>query len=247
MTQRPNRFPETRGRHGGSSGAQRACQQPREPFLQITGKGRSCGESAGPAEVTAALSGAGGKGRAGDLRLLRPGGWGAAAPKTAGSRSRHDPSSPGSRRGGPAPPPRAPPFPPACPGGPPPWGTDTHQSRRRRHSFSRRAPWPPQQPRRRDASETQTRVCSKSRAQRHSTAASHNTLGLPSRALSAPPSAPARPASPAGFLPAPSAAPGPAPWQPCSASSRKAPRVPPAPRDAEWALIKPFAWNVPSG
>ncbi|XP_040093264.1 vegetative cell wall protein gp1-like [Oryx dammah] len=228
--------------------AQRECQQPREPFLRIAGKGGLPAERR-PSRVTAALSSAGGKGLSPEdpPASCGPGDGARRPPRLHVPALRHDPSSPGSRRGRSGAPSRAPPFPPACPGGPHPGGLTLTKAGGAAASFSRRAPWPPSSRGGGGASETQTRVCSKSRAQRHSTAASHNTLSPPlPRAPLGPPLRSARPASPAGFLPAPSAAPDPAPWQPYSASSRKAPsalrlHVTPSGRS-----VKAFAWNVPS-
>lgn len=217
-----------------SRATQCACQQPREPFLQTAGKGGLPAERR-PCRVTAALPGAGGKGPSPEDPPAPCGpGMGRGGPQPAGSRSPPRPTSPGSRRGrsgalrprhhprrGPAPRSR----PPAQV--PPPGGLTLTKAGGAAASSSRRAPWAPSSRGGGGASETQTRVCSKSRAQRHSTAASHNTLGPPRpRAPLRPPLHSAGPASPAGFLrPAPSAALCPSPWQPELASSRKAPRV----------------------
>lgn len=215
-------------------------QQPQEPFLRIAGKGGLPAERR-PSRVTAALSSAGGEGaEPGDPPPPAARGMGRGGPKTAGSRSPPaDPSGPGSRRGGPAPS-RTPPFPARLPRGPHPWGTDTHQSRRRRRLLTPRS-LASQQPRRRQ----RLRDTDPGFVQNHAPSAippPHPIIrwALPARAPSrpAPPLGP--PASPAGFLPAPSAAPGP-PLSSPARRVRKAPRkCAPAPRDAEWALCQAF-------
>lgn len=198
--------------------AQCACQQPREPSLQTARKGGRAG-----GRVTAALPAAGGKGPSpgGSSRPLRPGG-GARRPPACRfplSATTHQPGLPegAARRPSAAPPPAAgagaPSRPPAQM--PPPRGLTLTKAGGAAAFSSRRAPWAPSCRGGGGASETQTRVCSKSRAQRHSTAASHNTLGPPRpRAPLRPPRHSSRPASPLPPFPRPFRGAGPAPWQP---------------------------------
>ncbi|TEA29419.1 hypothetical protein DBR06_SOUSAS8610105, partial [Sousa chinensis] len=191
---------------GAPRTAQCACQQPREPFLQTAGKGGLPAERR-PRWVTAALPSAGGKGPSPEDPPSPCGpGMRRGVPQTAGSRSPPLPTSPGSRRGrsGALRPRHHPQRPLSRPPAqrPPPRGLTLTKAGGAAASFSRRDLWAPRSRGGGGASKTQTRVCSKSRAQRHSTAASHNTLGPPlPRAPLRPPLHSARPASTASFSP----------------------------------------------
>lgn len=229
MTQQQNRFPETRGRHGRILG-------PRTVRVNSRGSPSSRPPGRAGCRVTAALLGAGGKGPSREDTPAPCGpGVGRGDPQPVGSRSPSGPTCPAPGGGGPAPSARANthsggPFPPAqMP--PPGWLTLTKAGGAA--ASSRRAPWAPSSRGGGGASETQTRVCSKSRAQRHSTAASHNTLGPPRpRAPLRPPLHSACPAFPVGFLrPAPSAAPGPPLGNPSSRHSARRGEYAPVPRD----------------
>lgn len=243
MTQQQNRFPESRGRHGRLPGPRSVLVNSRR-----SPSSRPPGRAGG--RVTAALPGAGGKGPSpgGSSRPLRPGGGARRPPACRFPLSATNPPSPDSRRErsgalrprhhpqrGPAPPSR----PPAQM--PPPRGLTLTKAGGAAAFSSRRAPWAPSCRGGGGASETQTRVCSKSRAQRHSTAASHNTLGPPRpRAPLRPPLHSSRPASPQAFFPRPFRGAGPAPWQPEPASFRRRRQHAPAPRDSEGVLCQSF-------
>lgn len=157
--------------------------------------------------MTAALPGAGGKGLSpGDPPARCGPGMGCGGPHTAGSRSPPQPTSRGSRRGrsgalcprhhprrGLAPPSRLPAQ------MPPPQELTLTKAGGAAACSLHRSPRAPSSRGGGGASETQTRVCSKSRAQRHSTAASHNMLGPP------------HPRAPHSARPSPAAAPPPRP------------------------------------
>ncbi|XP_044081001.1 basic proline-rich protein-like [Neovison vison] len=175
--------PRNPGRQSASRATQGACQQPPEPFLPPAARGGRPGQGR-PRRVTAAQPGAGGK---------RPGRE--APPAPCGPRRRRGGHQPAGSRSPPRPAaPRRPGLPQGAVRRPPPAPPPAAGGRR---------PLPaPSSSGGGGASETQTRVCSKSRAQRHSTAASHNTPGPPRpRAPLRPPPPP--PAPPPGPLPSP--------------------------------------------
>lgn len=162
--------PRSTGPPAASRAAPRACQQPPGPSSRAPSGRRR------PRRVTAALSGASGS-------------W--PRPDDPPPAAAHRPSCPGAGRRSPtARPPHGPGAAPAAQPGSP--GLTLTRAGGAAASFSRRAPGAPSSRGGGGASETQTRVCSKSRAQRHSTAASHNTPGAPPLRRSAPP-APASP------------------------------------------------------
>ncbi|XP_069903216.1 uncharacterized protein [Oryctolagus cuniculus] len=212
MTQQQNRFPDTGAHTAGFSDRAVRLSTAVGVLPPVSRAGRPARRW--PCRVTAALPGAGGKGPCPEDRPPPAArGWGAAAPRRQ----------------------------------PPSQGLTLTKAGGAAASSLRRAPWAPSSRGGGGASEAQTRVCSKSRAQRHSTAASHNTPGPPRpRAPLCPPLHSARPAPPrlaprAGFLrPAPSAAPGPAPWQPEPRHSARLREYAPAPRDSDWAPCQSF-------
>lgn len=88
LTQQPNRFPETRGRHGGSSGRAACVSTAAGALPPDRREGRAAGRApAQPGDSRPLECRREGAEPGGSSRLLRPAGWGAAAPKTAGSRS----------------------------------------------------------------------------------------------------------------------------------------------------------------
>lgn len=240
MTQQQNRFPEIRGRHGRLLG-------PRSVRVKSRGSPSSRSPGRAGCRVTAALPGAGGKGpsREDPPAPCRPG---VGTPSLQVPALRSYPPVPAPGEGGPAPSARAttrsggraPSRPPVQK--PPPRELTLTKAGGAAASSSRCAPWAPSSRGGGGASETQTRVCSKSRAQRHSTDASHNTLGPPRpRAPLCPPLHSVRPASPGGFLcPAFSAALGPPLGNPSTRHSARRCKYARAPRDSEWELCQSF-------